>query len=471
MEYTPQTLAQAKRLFLEPKSRTTSTPPDRRQYSFRKRSPTTAILTSWIDEDCTDDYDPKIERAQLRQKRLSKRPKTTPSLIVTVHMASEAGKAFLASLPIYQDDGPDAAEPPTADNSHILEQDELQAQTCKACRDSGPACSLVQNPDAFPCEQCIGSTRYCKLFSPGIDPTFQINTQELTSFGQDDANTLDPDVAEPVPNTISTITNPTDSSTLRPFTQPQDIPLLPALTTTTTTTTTTTRTIHTSLTHPITFTFPFPSTHPHQIPTTTLPCHFCTNFTYALFGTGPPQTIPILDLGHGTYIPLPSPSPSPNQPPPPPTRICPTCALSRLHILRCPTHHIIPIKGFSPTTFDFPAAYATLIPFPTTPNPKTPKNPWCTLCPHPAFFGCSTPQTQTIYLEPITDPTSLDAKGCGLLLCERCEVLMRIYGGSVEEVVRRNRRDDGVIGGRADVEFLVRDNGDGGNVLLERFGG
>ena len=45
---------------------------------------------------------------------------------------------------------------------------------------------------------------------------------------------------------------------------------------------------------------------------------------------------------------------------------------------------------------------------------------------------------------------------------------MRVLGGRVEEVVKRNERDDGVDGGRADVEFLVPGRG---NALWRRFVG
>ncbi|PWY89424.1 hypothetical protein BO94DRAFT_623438 [Aspergillus sclerotioniger CBS 115572] len=402
-----------------------STPPDRRRYSLRKRPSTTAVLTSWLDEDCTDDYDPKIERALLRQKRSSKRPKQRPSLIVTM----QADKEFLASLPIYQDDidMPDASDtaPDTTDHKHSPKPEESKPQPCKPCQDAGAVCSLVENPDAFPCEQCVVNFVPCDSIPPETHPPFQINTQhdETNSSKQD--NVLKPGDANPAPDPITT-TTAKEPSPLPPETIPQPpIPIpIPS-----TTSPPTTRTIHTSLTHPITF-----LTNPLS-----LPCHFCTNFTYGLLGTGPPQTIEVLDLTRGTYIPLSPPNP------PPLTRICPTCSLTRLHILRCPTKHtpILPIKNFSPTTFDFAAAYTTLT---TTPPRMT--NPWCSLCPNPAIFGCGAPQTETIYLEKVVDRKSVEAKGCGLLLCERCEVLMRVLGGRVEEVVKRNERDDGVDGGR-----------------------
>ncbi|PYI08525.1 hypothetical protein BO78DRAFT_416696 [Aspergillus sclerotiicarbonarius CBS 121057] len=560
MDYTPQTLAQAKRLFLpNPKSSTTTTtttnaPPHRHQYSLRKRSPTTTVLTSWLDEDRTDDYDPKIERAQLRQKRLAKKPKITPSLIVTVHMASQVGKEFLASLPIYQDDGPDTGGGHVEiSDTCILKSDEFKIRICKPCKELGSACcSLVQNPDAFPCEQCIGSTTCCEIVLPEVDMAFRIGTQqeeEIDSFEHGNAfqNEL---VLNPIttagsstvpllnqsPNTIQPLPS-TSTPTLPPhITPPSTYYPNPNPTTTTTTTTTTasttasttpttttkTLTIPTSLTHPITFL--------HELKDTNLPCTFCTNFTYGLFGTGPPKPISVMDLGRGTFIPLPLSTPSPLSPIPPTTsttplspsplpspkgtRICSIHTLTHLHILSCPTHTIIPIKSLSPTTFNFHSAYASL-----TLTPPVMKNPWCSICPHPAFYGCGTLQKTNRYFEEVEDGNGGDRdggrekrgmKGCGLLLCERCEVLMRAVlardmdmrmemgmdmdmdmnvgmemgmgvggtggnsgtgtGGSgwVEEVIRRNRIRDGVYGVRADVEFLVKGEG---NVLWRRFGG
>ncbi|GKZ30665.1 hypothetical protein AbraIFM66950_009863, partial [Aspergillus brasiliensis] len=126
-------LAQAKRLFLKPKPKPrnratsrkkTTITPSTKQYSLRKRPPpistSTTILTSWRDDDDStdDDYDPRIERAYIKRKKPLKRAKKSSSssaaasengnlsLIVKIkiNMESESGKAFLASLGMYQDD-------------------------------------------------------------------------------------------------------------------------------------------------------------------------------------------------------------------------------------------------------------------------------------------------------------------------------------------------------------------------------
>ncbi|PYH36084.1 putative C6 finger domain protein [Aspergillus neoniger CBS 115656] len=483
-------LALAKRLFRIPrprrrrtqqttttKKKPTTTPPTR-EYSLRKRPPPvttpTTILTSWRDEDDStddDDYDPRIERAYLKRKKPVKRAKTSSSengnlsLIVKIkiNMESEAGKAFLDTFGLYQDDNDD--------NDLIVDEKEhkiigdgdvpggmsLPSSACKPCIETGRLCSITsthhplngQGPDTgitkYPCEQCIQSTIIC----------------------------------EPMSTTTSL---PTDYTTTTPIIQ-------------------TITTITTSLTHPITLT------------PTSQTCSFCPSLPYSLFGHyQPPRTIsvlPILPRGNklGDYMEL-HPQLSTTTAA---TRICVTCALERLRIMLCgthtptsstlsssppapssessttsksiptpTTHKILPLKGYDPNTFDFEAAYTNLASSSsslssasslqptittTTTTTTTTTNPWCSLCPHPAFYGCARLQSRDVYLEEITEPQAMGI-GCGLLLCERCEVLMRIYKGKVEEVVRRNEEDavrnygttggSGIGGSRADVGFLLK---------------
>ncbi|PYH74724.1 putative C6 finger domain protein [Aspergillus vadensis CBS 113365] len=487
-------LALAKRLFLKPKSKRrltqqttttkkkpTTTPPTR-EYSLRKRPPPvttpTTILTSWRDEDDStddDDYDPRIERAYLRRKKPAKRAKTENgnlSLIVKIkiNMESEAGKAFLDTLGMYQDDDND----PIVDEKRtkimgdedIVEGMSIPSSACKPCIEKGRSCSITsthllndQEPDTgtmkYPCEQCIQDTIICE-----------------------------PMPTQPIPTVPNPYTSP--STTPPPETHPSIIQTI--------------TTITTSLTHPITLT------------PTSQTCSFCPSLPYSLFGQyQPPRTIsvlPILPRGNklGDYMEL---HPQLSTTTSIITRICVTCALERLRIMLCgthtptlstsslapssessstseskstsqsisspTTHKILPLKGYDPNTFDFETAYKNLASSsssflssacslqPTTTTTTT--NPWCSLCPHPAFYGCARLQSRDVYLEEITEPQAMGV-GCGLLLCERCEVLMRMFKGRVEDVVRRNEEDavknysttgDGGIGGsRADVGFLLK---------------
>ncbi|GAT26654.1 hypothetical protein RIB2604_02103360 [Aspergillus luchuensis] len=456
-------LALAKRLFLKPKPRRrrtqqttttkkkpTTTPPAR-EYSLRKRPPPvttpTTILTSWRDEDDStddDDYDPRIERAYLKRKKPVKRAKTSPSsengnlsLIVKIkiNMESEAGKAFLDTLGMYQDDDNDpliADEGPRViGDGEVAGEMSFSSSACKPCIETGRPCSIItstpslngQGPDTviskYPCEQCIQDTIICEPIPTTLPNTYYTTTTTTTTLPEIN-NT-------PIIQTITTIT--------------------------------------TSLTHPITLT------------PTSQTCSFCPSLPYSLFGQyQPPRTIsvlPILPRGNkaGDYMELhPQLSTTTSI-----TRICVTCALERLRIMLCgththtlstlspssessttskstsesssapTTHKILPLKGYDPNTFDFQAAYTNLASsssssLSSASSLQTTTNPWCSLCPHPAFYGCARLQSRDVYLEEITEPQAMGV-GCGLLLCERCEVLMRMYKGKVEEVVRRNEEE------------------------------
>ncbi|GKZ17025.1 hypothetical protein AbraIFM66951_005753 [Aspergillus brasiliensis] len=518
-------LAQAKRLFLKPKPKPrnratsrkkTTTTPSTRQYSLRKRPPptstSTTIFTSWRDDDDStddDDYDPRIERAYIKRKKALKRAKTSSSsaaasqngnlsLIVKIkiNMESESGKAFLASLGMYQDDelmgdGDNIDINSLRDVKEVfkeammmppldLRQRTSSSSSCKACFEGGRICSIgtipMEGQDGdqagimYPCEQCIRDNVVCEPIPLPNDSHPCITTTPPNQ------HTITTTIANPVYVKSEKDTLPTAAVAT---------------------------TITTSLTHPITLT-PTPQT-----------CSFCfhpSSLPYSLFGHyQPPRTIsvlPILPPGTkaGDYIELDPPPISSssssflpntiasNPHPHPQTRICVTCALERLRIMVCgiPTpstpeatststststttlqtannHKILPLKGYDPNTFDFEAAYTNL----ASTSPSTSgllsasNNLWCSLCPHPAFFGCGRLQSRDVFLGEVAEP-HLMGIGCGLLLCERCEVLMRIYKGRVEDVVRRNEEDaaksngstngggDGFGGSRADVGFLLK---------------
>lgn len=138
--------------------------------------------------------------------------------------------------------------------------------------------------------------------------------------------------------------------------------------------------------------------------------------------------------------------------------------------MNCAGHTIAPLEGYDPETFDYDAAFASLVPSPAANGSSaggngddggsgTPvmKNPWYMLCPNPAFFGCVTAQSVNKFQEPVT-PSSPDAVGCGLLLCTNCAKLMQIFHCDVAKVVKWNRERDGQDGVRADAVYLLPGN-------------
>lgn len=203
------------------------------------------------------------------------------------------------------------------------------------------------------------------------------------------------------------------------------------------------RTIKTSFAHPIDFAYQPPEDG-------SAPCNWCDNFAYGFIGLGS-KTVDVIDYGDGQYIEMGRGHSESH----PPSRMCIACALERVHIMRCAGHRIVPLKGYDVNTFDFEAAYCTLVPVPD--QPPTMSNPWCSLCPNPAFHGCGTIQTRNKYQEAVT-ASSIEAKRCGLLLCEQCAALMEECNGNLDEVAGRNRQEDAEFGSRADVDYVLPGN-------------
>lgn len=208
-----------------------------------------------------------------------------------------------------------------------------------------------------------------------------------------------------------------------------------------------TRIIQTSFAHPINFAYEPPEDG-------TYPCHWCHNFLYGLVGLGK-VSVQVLIFDDGKYLELGGGHTSNGHEP---SRMCITCALERIHIMTCQQHQISPLKGYDINNFDFDAAYASLVPGQQQQGGR-PKilNPWCSLCPNPAFFGCSTIQTVDKFQEPV-EPGDPAAAGCGLLLCESCALLMRRFEGDLGLVVAENERRDDDLGSRADVVYLLPGN-------------
>ncbi|KAL2008450.1 hypothetical protein VTN00DRAFT_6644 [Thermoascus crustaceus] len=183
------------------------------------------------------------------------------------------------------------------------------------------------------------------------------------------------------------------------------------------------RIITTSFAHPINFAYE--PTSPKD-----KPCHFCTDFTYGMLGLGEVK-VEVIDYRD--------------------RQLRLRRDRRRAHRRRSRTHP----DGYDPESFDYAAAFATLEPSTTTTTTPTDgssgdggtpvlQNPWCMLCPNPAFFGCITTQSLNKFQEPVTP--SPDAVGCGLLLCANCAGLMQIPHCDVAKVVKRNRERDGQDG-------------------------
>lgn len=202
------------------------------------------------------------------------------------------------------------------------------------------------------------------------------------------------------------------------------------------------RTITTKLAHPIQFNYAYDDDD------STAPCHWCDDAIYGILGLGEVEVeiidnedgqgfIEIVDGHTATYG---------------HSRMCEFCTTDRLKITACKNHEIEPIEGMDPEKFDHSAVMEWMMPGMASLAPFA----WCSTCPSPAFFCCSTRpdidmdgQAGELYLG--------DQKGCGLMLCESCTVaLASEHEGKLFRLIDslENTGDDGGFGVRADANFL-----------------
>ncbi|KAH2613731.1 hypothetical protein KXW93_003231 [Aspergillus fumigatus] len=502
MAYTLQRLEQDIELFRSPSAKLINTLAEECKYSLRRRRlrGKQTIPSCWLDDDSDSDYRPEHDTIDSRRKRASRtkesnRPKkqsrSSEQLIVIMAFSSTIGRSFLAALPMTEEDIPpehteqlmqywniaDSTEESSNSryslrkrerqqegHEQLVDLDEAAAKGCWACRKIHQECSLLEAQFAYPCQKCKDDCIDCELIIPpewkracerckrsGKTCSYSHGeTDHIVSCEQCQA-TETPCIAGPAkgkpplePRTkkekSESCAVPGDSKsiwdTIPPLTaedEPDDpVTLTPALKNGNI------RIIHTSLAHPVNFAYEPP-------PDGTNPCHWCSNFVYGIMGLGR-RAVEVIDFGDGRYVEMNGGHVKDGHEP---SRMCVTCALERIHVVNCTRHYIIPLKGYKVDTFDFDAAYNSLIPSPG----QLPKqiSPWCSLCPNPAFFGCCTLQLVNKYQEPVKQPTSPHARGCGLLLCERCELLMRAYRGNLAKVVAKNDQANAEFGSRADV--------------------
>ena len=213
-------------------------------------------------------------------------------------------------------------------------------------------------------------------------------------------------------------------------------------------------TIITKLAHPIQFNYAYDDDEGIA------PCHWCEDAIYGILGLGEVE-VQVLDSEDGqgfseianghtkTYG---------------HSRMCEFCTTDRLKITACQNHDMQLIEGMDPENFDYRAVMEWMMPGMASLAPFA----WCSICPNPAFFCCSTKpdldmdgQEEDLYLG--------DQKGCGLLLCESCAIsLISEHEGKLDKVIDSlgNGGGDGGFGMRADA-ILLHPEGE----LLRRMGG
>lgn len=179
------------------------------------------------------------------------------------------------------------------------------------------------------------------------------------------------------------------------------------------------------------------------------PCDFCDDYRYGMLGLGRAQVkvrrltddTGYLELGGGHR------SQGHRQ-----TKMCRSCALDRLNIVRC-SHQVIEVfADLNEDDFDFETARKDL--FASGIEKKEACTLWCSICVSPAFYMCFTCQ-ETDKDGHQLSKGSEEAYGCGLVLCRECAGTLEALGGSLEQAKTYLQ---GTSNLRADFEFLLSDS-------------
>jgi hypothetical protein len=173
------------------------------------------------------------------------------------------------------------------------------------------------------------------------------------------------------------------------------------------------------------------------------PCHWCHNFAYGIFGLGD-RDVEVVSKPDGSgYIEV-----HRDQEP---SRMCAICTFERIHIGNCDGHTIATLKDLEEDAFDFEKAFRSLEARDKT-SRRVQTNPWCSICPNPAFHQCVTLQKFNKFREPL----EFGERGCGLLLCSDCAGIMLKCSSDVLKTVEVHKNAQREL--RADVDFLLPDN-------------
>lgn len=205
-------------------------------------------------------------------------------------------------------------------------------------------------------------------------------------------------------------------------------------------------TITTKLAHPIQFNYAYDGDDEGVAP-----CHWCEDAVYGILGLGEVD-VEVVDNGDGqgfTEIANGHAGKYGH------SRMCEFCTTDRLKITACKNHDMQLIEGMDPEKFDYGSVMEWMMPGMASLAPFA----WCSICPSPAFFCCSTKpdidvdgQEEDLYLG--------DQKGCGLLLCESCAFsLINEHEGKLDKLIDslEHDRGDGGFQVRADANFLHSD--------------
>ena len=200
------------------------------------------------------------------------------------------------------------------------------------------------------------------------------------------------------------------------------------------------KTIETYWAHPIAFC---------QSPTVALPCHFCQDHRYGLFGYGKktveviayPNSAKFEELGNGHRADSCE-----------PTRMCGSCVLDKYQISSCghgtiaPICHEMLLEGLDGASSEETVQFL----FHESCQLAELLVPECSICLSAGFFACSHPQSVNKFHE-----AEGKESGCGLVLCKDCTSAWYMTH-NLADMARKAEQEGRIL--RADAEFLMPDS-------------
>ena len=200
-------------------------------------------------------------------------------------------------------------------------------------------------------------------------------------------------------------------------------------------------TITTYWCHPVDYNFQV-RTDPLKPNYVAVPCHFCHDFRYSVFGCGQ-RTIEVTrNHDKHTYTEV-------NRTYIDKTRICLKHALMYIRQSKC-QHKVKPLAGVPGIPSLQPREWKASMTNHSEDRVLQLKYPCCSLCPTPAVYGCPSPISVKYTLRGVE--VKVPEQNCKYFLCEECKNATRKAGASQSQLVAQIRARG--ITPRADIDFL-----------------
>ncbi|KAI9706364.1 MAG: hypothetical protein M1836_003369 [Candelina mexicana] len=289
---------------------------------------------------------------------------------------------------------------------------------CAPCRRAKKWCSLKDKSKKPPCKTCTAN---------GIDCTFERLRKSVRTGGLCTAQ-------KPAETSIATKVIQKDRDGIARTAE--------------------TRTIKTKFAHPMTFNYDPPEDG-------SFPCHFCDQAGYGIMGLVE-NRVEVIDWKDGQgYTELEGGNTGAGAEH---SRMCFDCTAQRMRVFGCNAHDIQPMELMCTGGLDLGSRSHELLL-----KLEESTAGWCAVCPATAYYRCCAPQETDMYGQP-ADSGSLEASGCGLLLCENCAwSIVFEHDGDLTSLITAIQHDEQAhpTGFRADAGFLLP----GGELLRQLFGG